>query len=221
MEEVVGKLTAWTPKRTLLALCIGVATWGHLPCATPQGGALGHPTPKRGRGDPCGQISQLEVCQLLITGPQVIYPLGLNGCNEPIITTLLEPLASGVSLTAGEPVYLEINIPPSPVEEPDQKVSTLGEVSTIMIASPHKSTPQNQEMAAWPQRSGTSYSKQYWKHLAVGPKTQLPGGPTQWLSLCLKGTTSVSRHVISGECRGGRSIPRGNSHQHLSHHHGF
>ena len=92
---------------------------------------------------PCGQISQLEVCQLLVVGPQVVYPLGLNGCNEPVKTMLPEPLASSISLTTGEPVYLEINIPPSPVEEPDQKVPPLGEVSTIMIASPNKSTPQN------------------------------------------------------------------------------
>ena len=41
---------------------------------------------------------------------------------------------------AGEPVYLEIDIPPPQVEEPDQKVLPLGEVSTIVIASPHKST---------------------------------------------------------------------------------
>ena len=90
---------------------------------------------------PCRQISQLEVCQLLVASPQVIYPIGLNGCDEPIITPLLELLASSISLTAGKPVYLEIDIPPSPVEEPDQKVLPLGEVSTIMIASPHKSTP--------------------------------------------------------------------------------
>ena len=94
---------------------------------------------------PCGQISQLEVCQLLIAGPQIIYPIGLNGHDEAIITSLPEPLASGISLTAGRPVYLEIDIPPSQVEEPDQKVPPLGEVSTIVIASPHTSTPPKLE----------------------------------------------------------------------------
>ena len=99
--------------------------------------------PQRGaEATPCRQISQLEVCQLLIAGPQVIYPIGLNGCNEPVITSLPEPLASGISLTTGEPVYLEIDILPPPVEELDQKVLPLGKVSTIMIASPHKSTTQ-------------------------------------------------------------------------------
>ena len=58
------------------------------------------------------------------------------------MTPLPEPLASSVSLTTGKPVYLEIDIPPSLVKELDQKLLPLGKVSTIVIASPHKSTPQ-------------------------------------------------------------------------------
>ena len=68
----------------------------------------------------CGQISQLEVCQLLAAGPQVIYLIGLNGHDEPIITTLPDLLGSGISLIASEHIYLEINIPSPPMEEPDQ-----------------------------------------------------------------------------------------------------
>ena len=97
---------------------------------------------------PCAQISQLEVCQLLITGPQVAYPIRLNRCEEPIITSLPEPLANGVSLTRGESIYLEIDISPSPAEELDWKVPPIGKVSTNMIASPHKSTPKNQKERA-------------------------------------------------------------------------
>ena len=94
---------------------------------------------------PCGQISQLEVCQLLITSPQVAYPIGLNRCEEPVITSLLEPLANGISLTRGKSIYLEIDILPSPAEELDWKVLPIGEVSTIVIAIPHKSTPPKLE----------------------------------------------------------------------------
>ena len=50
-------------------------------------------------------------------------------------------MANRISLTAGEPVYLEIDIPPSQAEEPDWKVPPIGEVSTTVVASPHKSTP--------------------------------------------------------------------------------
>ena len=99
-------------------------------------GACGHPTPQRAEVTPFGQISQLEVCQLLITSPQVVYPIGLNGHDEPIITSLPEPLAGGISLTIGDPVYLEISIPLLPVEDPVQNVLPLGEVSNIVVASP-------------------------------------------------------------------------------------
>ena len=91
------------------------------------------------RRPPSGQISQLKVGQLLGTSPQVIYPVGLNGHDEPIVTTLQDPLASSVSLTTSKYIYLGIDIPSPPVEEPDQKIPPLCKVSTILIASPHKS----------------------------------------------------------------------------------
>ena len=87
----------------------------------------------------CGWISQLEVCQLLATGPQVIYPLGLNGHDEPIITTLPEPLDSSISLITSKHIYLGIDIPSPPVEEPDQKMLPLEDVPTILVTSPPKS----------------------------------------------------------------------------------
>ena len=97
MEEAVGKLTAWASSEpnwpyALVWLHKGthhvpLPKEGHL-CILPQRGA---------EAIPCGWISQLEVHQLLITGPQVIYPIGLNGCKEPIISPLAELLASGMS----------------------------------------------------------------------------------------------------------------------------
>ena len=153
MEEVVGKLTTWASSgsKWLYALVQLYNGTCHVPLH--KQGHLGI-LPQRGmEAIPCGKISQLEVCQLLIASPQVIYPIVLNGCNEPIIITLPEPLASSISFTTGEPVYLQIDILPSLVEKLDQKAPPLGEVSTIMIASPHKSSCLNQkERAAWPWR---------------------------------------------------------------------
>ena len=101
--------------------------------------------PQRGAEEtPCWQISQLKVSQLLAAGLQVVYPVGLNGHDEPVITTLPELLASSVSLTASEHLYLGIDIPSPPVEEPDQKILPRGKVSTILIASPHKSPPKSE-----------------------------------------------------------------------------
>ena len=92
-----------------------------------------------------GRISQLEVCQLLISSLQVTYPIGLNGHEEPIITSLPESLANGTSLTGDESVYLEIDIPQSLAEEPDQKALPIGKCSTIIITSPHKTTHSKSE----------------------------------------------------------------------------
>ena len=49
---------------------------------------------------PCGQISQLEVCQLLSTRLQVVYPAGLNEgqspstCQDCCMVALVSPLMS-------------------------------------------------------------------------------------------------------------------------------
>ena len=89
----------------------------------------------------CRRISQLEVYQLLISGLQDTYPVGLNGHEEPIITSLPESLANDISLTGGKSIYLEIDILQSMAEEPDQKALPIGKCSTIIITSPHKTNP--------------------------------------------------------------------------------
>ena len=61
----------------------------------------------------CRRISQLEACQLLILGLQVIYLVGLNGCEVPLITSL----ANGTCLTGGKSIYLKVAILQSFMEE--------------------------------------------------------------------------------------------------------
>ena len=75
MEKAVGKLTTRASSGpdwpyTLVQLHEGVHN-----VPLPQEGHLGI-LPQRGaEATPCRQISQLEVSQLLIAGPQVIYPM--------------------------------------------------------------------------------------------------------------------------------------------------
>ena len=112
MEEVVEKLTTCPSSGTdwpyvLVQLYEGS---GHMPL--PKGKHLGILPQGKAEETSCGLISQLDICQLLSTGPQVVYPSGLNGHNEPIITTLPEPLSSGMSVIASTHPYLEINTPP-------------------------------------------------------------------------------------------------------------
>ena len=52
MEEVVENLTACTSSGTDWLYTLVCLHEGHLPHATPQGGALGHPTSERGGGSP-------------------------------------------------------------------------------------------------------------------------------------------------------------------------
>ena len=112
---------------------------GHVPL--PKGKHLGILPQGKVEETSCGKIRQLNVCQLLSTSPQVVYPSGLNGCDEPIITTLPEPLSSGMSIIASKHPYLEINIPPS--GESDTKVLPISEASIIQRTNPHKSPPSS------------------------------------------------------------------------------
>ena len=139
MEEAVKNLTTCTSSGTDWPYTLVQLYEG--PCHTPlpKDKHLGILPQGKVEETPCGQISQLKVCTLLAASPQVVYPIGLNGCDEPIITTLPEPLDSGISLTTSNHIYLGIDILSPPVEEPDQKIPPISEVSTVLKISPHKS----------------------------------------------------------------------------------
>ena len=117
MEEAVGKLTAWVSSGPDWPYALVWLHKGTHHAPLPKEGHLG--ILPRAEATPCGQISQLEVCQLLISSSQVPYPIGLNGCQEPIITSLPESLANGISLTRGKSIYLETDILQSLAEELD------------------------------------------------------------------------------------------------------
>ena len=93
----------------------------------------------------CRMISQLEVCQLLQLDSQVIYPVGLNGHEIPLITTLPGSLANGRSLTGGKSVYLKVDILQSIVGKSDQNMLPPGKCPSILTVSPFKATPPKLE----------------------------------------------------------------------------
>ena len=75
------------------------------------------PLPKEGHlsisiegGTNCGWISQLDICQLLDSGSQVVYLVGLNECEIPVITSLPKSLAKDTTILGGKPVYLLVDI---------------------------------------------------------------------------------------------------------------
>ena len=92
MDEVVKKLTACTSSGTDWPYALAQLYKGTCHASLPKERHLGI-LPQTGVEEAlCGQISQLEVCQLLVACPQVVYPVGLNGHDERIITSLPEPL---------------------------------------------------------------------------------------------------------------------------------
>ena len=139
MEEAVEKLTAFTPSGANWPYALAQLCEDPHHAPLPKNKHLGVLPQGKAQEISCGWISQLEVCQLLATSPQVIYPIGLNGHDEPIITTLPELLDSGISLIVSKHIYLGINIPSFPVEEPDQKMLPLEDIPTILVTSPPKS----------------------------------------------------------------------------------
>ena len=139
MEEAVKKLTACTSGGTNWPYALAQLYKSPHHAPLPKDKHMGILPQAKVEEIPCRQISQLKVHQLLAASPQVIYPIGLNRHHEPIINTLPEPLDSSISLTMSEHIYLEIDIPSLPVEEPGQKIPPLGEVSSILTTSPHKS----------------------------------------------------------------------------------
>ena len=145
MEEVVWNLTAWVSSFSNWAYALVQLHEDTCHAPLPKEVHLGILPQKGAEMTTCGRISQLEVHQLLISGQQVTFPIGLNGHEEPIITSLPESLANGISLTRGKSIYLEIDIPQYLTEELDQKALPIGKHSTIIIASPHKTTPPKSE----------------------------------------------------------------------------
>ena len=121
-----------------------------------NGDACHAPLPKEGQlsiqvmggtgSTACRRVSQLQVCQLLSSGSQVVYPAGLIGCEVPLITSLPEPMAKGINLLSGKPIYLKVDILQSNTEGPELKALPLSSHSpSTSIASPVRPPPPKVE----------------------------------------------------------------------------
>ena len=114
MEEAVGTLSTYISSGPDWPYALAQLYEGSSHTTLPKDKHLGVLPQGKAEESPYGQISKLEVCQLLSAGPQVIYPVGLNGNDEPVTTTLPELLHSGASITINEYPYMRIDIPPPP-----------------------------------------------------------------------------------------------------------
>ena len=145
IEEVVGILSAYITSRPNWPFALAQLYEGSSHTPLPRDKHLGISPQGKVEESPYGQISQLEVCQLLSTGPQVVYHVSLNGNEELVMTTLPELLHSSASITTNEHPCMRIDIPTPPPEEPEPTTSPLGNVHTIPAAnSPKPPKTKNQ-----------------------------------------------------------------------------
>ena len=154
----------------------------------------------------CGMVSQLEVCWLLSSGLQVIYPVGLNGCETPVIVSPSKSLARGTKLLGGKPIYLKVGILQSMVEGPKLKVLPSGICPSILMASSIKATlPKAEREVSMTMEVRELLS---WEVLDTSglpsanstPKRLNPCGHTHTSAPQIGRSFKSSGHIIPGEC---------------------
>ena len=111
MEEALGTLSACISSGPNWPYVLAQLYEGSNHTPLPKDKHLGILPQGKVEESPYGQISQLEVCQLLSARPWVVYPVGLNGGDQLVTIDLPEPLHSGSSITTDEHPYMRINIP--------------------------------------------------------------------------------------------------------------
>ena len=106
MEEALGTLSACISSGPNWLYVLAQLYKGSNHTPLPKDKHLGILPQGKVEESPYGQISQLKVHQLLSTGLQVVYPVGLNGSDQLVIINLLEPLHSGSSITTDKHPHL-------------------------------------------------------------------------------------------------------------------
>ena len=95
---------------------------------------------------PYRRIQQVEVCQLLSSGPQVVYSEGLNGCQVPVITTLPESLSQGMTMLEGKSTFLQVDLSQSATKVQEPKTTSQRQwFEPYSYQQPHPGLPPKAE----------------------------------------------------------------------------
>ena len=94
----------------------------------------------------CGQPSQLEVCQLLQLGSEVVYPEGLNGGLELVWVTLPK-LPIWEAESTGKATQLQITLPRTTQGDSPKAIPVW---LLMLVSSPHSVTECPSERVAGP-----------------------------------------------------------------------
>ena len=209
MKEAVGTLSAYISSGPNWPYALAQLYEGSSHTPLPKDKHLGVLPQGKVEKSPYGQISQLKVHQLLSAGPQVVYPVGLNGDDEPVTTTLPEPLSSGVSITTNEHPYMRINIPPPPLEEREHTALLVEEAHTIPAANSPKTPPKPRvsiaaevnDLLTWAMTDVSSSESEHSPH-----REGCYSGGSHIPTPEVRGFTSASRNFFSSKYGGGRDL---------------
>ena len=138
MEEAIGRLSTCISSGPNWPYVLAWLYEGSNHTPLPKDKHLGILPKGKVEESPYGWVSQLKVCQLLSAGPQVIYPVGLNGHNQPVTISLPELLYNSSSITTDKHPHLRIDISVLSHEDPEHTTLPLGRVHTIPTATTPK-----------------------------------------------------------------------------------
>ena len=123
----------------------------------------------------CRHLSQLEVCLLLQLECQVVYPEGLNGALEPVVTSLPESLTHGMNML-DKPTFLLVDlshfIAGNHVPKASAPHDTLTPISPTHLAVEHPLRVQGHI-------SMTTEVQELLSHTALDTSSQASGSSTQ------------------------------------------
>ena len=146
MEEVVKQLTALISTRSDWPYALVWLNVDACHAPLPKEGYLSILVEGGTSSAACRWISQPDICQLLSLDFQVIYLVGLNRCEVPVIMSLPESLAKGMTMLEDEPIYLSVDIPQSTAKGQESKAPSPGGHSIpILTASPIRAPPPKAE----------------------------------------------------------------------------
>ena len=135
MEEVIKQLTPLTSTGPNWPYTLVQLNWDACHVLLPTEGHLSIMVKGSTSSVPYGRVNQLEVSQLLSSGLQVVYSMGLNGCQVPLIVSLPESLAQGANMLGGEPASLPVDILQSIAKGQEPKAPLISGHSTPILTT--------------------------------------------------------------------------------------
>ena len=164
-----------------------------------------------------GRSANSKSHQLLSAGPWVVYPVGLNGGDEPVTTTLLELLHSGASVITNEASILEDQYSfTSPGGTRMYNFASWWSAhhpSSQLTPNPSKAKSQYSGRSRWPPNLGNDRGIKPWIWTLPHREGCYNGGsciPT----LEVRGLTSAGQYIFSSKYGGDRDLSGGSPHQH-------